>query len=262
VRLAAILGDRPAEWFVVGGSGLGGHLVDALLPEVTARTELYFAELGLPSSSVPGHGTRLVVGELRGRVIVVQTGRLHPYEGHSIDVCTAALAAACRVGVRGVLLTAAVGGLDPAQQVGTIAMVSDHLSFLGPTPLVGPRFVDCSRVYDARLRGRIQAIGDQRGIRVREVVYAHTRGPQYETPAEVHALKVMGASVVGMSTTYEAILAAAHGIPCAAVVLITNVAGAVGLTHDEVQQRADAARDRISGLVVELLSEPAATSRS
>jgi purine-nucleoside phosphorylase len=202
-----------------------------------------------------------VIGALDGRPVLVQSGRLHPYEGHPIDVCTAALAAACALGVRGILLTAAVGGLDPVQQVGTLAMVADHLSFFGPSPLVGPRFVDCSRVYDTRLRARLQSIGDARGIRVREVIYAHTRGPQYETPAEVRALKGMGASVVGMSTTYEAILAAAHGVPCAALVLITNVAGAVGLSHDEVQERADGARERLCGLVVDLLREPAPASR-
>jgi len=250
------------EWFVIGGSGVGSYLADALLPPDGPRAQILFTDLGLPASSVPGHGHELVVGELEGRVVVIQTGRLHPYEGHPIERCTAILEAVCRLGVHGVLLTAAVGGLDPVQQVGALAMVSDHLSFLGPSPLVGPRFVDCSRVYDARLRARLQGLGDARGIRVREVVYAHTRGPQYETPAEVQALKGMGAGVVGMSTTYEAILAAAHGVPCAALVLITNVAGAVGLSHDEVQARADAARERLSALVVDLVREPAPTSRT
>ena len=127
------------------------------------------------------------------------------------------------------------------------------MNLFGPTPLAGPHFVDCSKLYHPELRSQLQAHAQALGHDLPEVVYAHARGPQYETPAEVAALRGMGADVVGMSTTYEAILAAYHQTPTCGIGIVTNAAGADGLNHAEVQEKAALATLTLRQLVMKLL---------
>jgi purine-nucleoside phosphorylase len=241
---------------VVCGSGIGAALPTALHLQVDGQIAL--AELGLPSPQVQGHGQALVWGRCHGVPVILQTGRLHPYEGHPMEVVMAALRAMLAVlapqGDRAVVLTSAVGGLRADLEPGQIVSLRDQIGLWGPTPLVGPRFVDCSRLYAPSLRVRLQAAAAARGAHLAEAVYAHTRGPQYESPAETEVLRRLGADVVGMSTTYEAIEVAAQGLPCCGLSIVTNVAGAVGLHHDEVQQRSAAALSQLAGLVRGLIA--------
>ena len=181
----------------------------------------------------------------------VQTGRIHPYEGHPASLATAPLGAVLSIGAKRLLLTCAVGGINPALRVGTIVSLRDQIGLFGPTPLRGAAFVDCSDIYSAKLRAQLQrAVGD---TDLPEVVYAHARGPQYETPAEVAALRLLGGDVVGMSTTYEAMLAAAHGTPTCGLGVVTNAAGSEALSHLEVQEESARARGRLSTLIRTLL---------
>ncbi len=255
--LRARLGGRSLDWAVVAGSGLGVGFV-AELGGIGMKIEgqLPLAELGLPAPSVAGHGNSLVWGRVGEATVCVQTGRLHPYEGHPIGVCTAPLAAMLACGARTAVLTFAVGGLDPALATGEIVLLRDQIALFGPTPLVGPQFIDCSQLYPESLRRRLQEIDPGVGATaLPEVVYAHARGPQYETPAETEALRRLGGQVVGMSTTYEAVLCAAHGVPVAGVGVVTNGAGQTGLSHHEVQARSNEARVRIGSLIGALMTD-------
>ncbi len=260
--LAATIDARLAErapwpdvdWMVVCGSGLGMGLVEE--PELGLKTEVVvpLEELGLPAPAVEGHGHSLVFGRVGARRVCMQAGRLHPYEGHPVATCVGALSAMLRRGVGGVVLTCAVGALAPELEVGQLVLLADQMNLLGPTPLVGPKFLDCSRLYTPALRARIQAwaSASQRGP-LHEVVYAHARGPQYETPAETRALRALGGDVVGMSTTYEALCVAELGAMLAGIGVVTNAAGAEDLSHEEVQVHSARARASLARLLAHLL---------
>ncbi|MBZ5711516.1 purine-nucleoside phosphorylase [Nannocystis pusilla] len=245
------------DWVVVSGSGfvgIAGEGPDGLGMAIEGSIPL--RGLGLPVPTVAGHGNALVFGTIGELRVCVQTGRIHPYEGHPIDVCTAPLFAMLANGARGVCLTCAVGGLDPTLRTGQVVLLKDQMNLFGPTPLVGPRFIDMSQLYSPHLRARLQALDPGLGAgKLAEVVYAHARGPQYETPAETAALRTLGGQVVGMSTTYEAILAAAHGAAVCGVGVVTNAASQVGLSHDEVQVRTRAARPQVAALLRGLLAQ-------
>ncbi len=251
------LGGTSLDWIVVSGSGFSGMVGDG--PDsigLKIEGSIPLASLGLPVPSVAGHGSALVFGTIGAQRVCVQTGRIHPYEGHPMAVCTAPLAAMLAQGARGVCLTCAVGGLSPALRTGEVVLLRDQMNLFGPTPLVGPRFIDLSQLYSPHLRARLQRIHPGIGpTRLSEVVYAHARGPQYETAAETEALRRLGGEIVGMSTTYEAILAAAHGAYVCGIGVVTNAASQVGLSHEEVQQRTLEARPQVAALLRELLAE-------
>jgi purine-nucleoside phosphorylase len=146
-----------------------------------------------------------------------------------------------------------LGGIDPKLRTGEIVSLRDQIGLFGPTPLRGAAFVDCSNIYAAELRARLQTLVAKSAAELAEVIYAHARGPQYETPAEVAALRSLGGQVVGMSTTYEAILAAAHQTPTCGLGVVTNAAGSEALSHLEVQAESSRARGRLAGLIRSLL---------
>lgn len=252
--LAAHVSRETLDWLVICGSGMGVGLVgpDGVGLEIEQTVPL--TSLGLPAPSVEGHGHALVFGRVGDCGVCFQTGRLHPYEGQSVAVCTAAMDAVLARWKPGVLLTCAVGALDPALHAGQLVSLRDQIGLFGPTPLVGARFVDCSRIYRPELRARLQTAAQAQSESLPEVVYIHARGPQYETPAETEALRRLGGDIVGMSTTYEGILAAAHDVPACGVGVVTNVAGAQDLSHEEVQDRSAAARKRLARLLASVLS--------
>ncbi|MEE9386043.1 MAG: purine-nucleoside phosphorylase [Nannocystaceae bacterium] len=249
-QLKQRLGSRGIDWAIVCGSGLGSAIVGSSNPlRLTDRLDIPLTDLGLPAPTVAGHGHTLVWGMVGSQRVCVQTGRLHPYEGQPVQQCVATLDAMLQHGAKQVLLTAAVGALREDLVPGQVVVLRDQINLFGPTPLVGPRFVDCSELYDLSLRTRAIRTSEEQGSTLREVVYAHARGPQYETPAEVAALRALGGDVVGMSTTYEAICAAARGARTCGLALITNTAAAVGLSHDDVQARAHTAHDTLAALI-------------
>ncbi len=259
------LSGKPVDWMLVCGSGMGRGLVGedegSLGLQILATIGL--ADLGLPVPNVAGHGQSLVYGKIGPSHVCVQTGRLHPYEGIPIQVCTAALEGVIAAGARGVALTCAVGALNPDYHAGQLVALCDQMALFGPTPLRGPTFIDCSEIYSRRLRARIHAIASTipaLGGPLDEAVYAHARGPQYESPAETKALRMLGGDIVGMSTTYEAIAVTAHQLPLCAVGVVTNAASQEGLSHIEVQQRSEAARGTLAQLLAQFFaSDPAGT---
>ncbi len=243
------------DWYVVGGSGIGAGLAQAAGLGLEIETSLPLADLGLPAPRVEGHGSHLVFGRLGPSRVCIQTGRIHPYEGHPVTTCVAPLVAVVSAGARGVVLTCAVGALAPDLRAGTVALVADQMNLFGPTPLAGPHFLDCSHLYDPDLRERLAAAAERRfGRRPPEVVYAHARGPQYETPAETRALRTLGGDVVGMSTTYEALAARFLGAKVAGIAVVTNAAGEDELSHEDVKVQGAKVRDRVVALLADLLA--------
>jgi inosine/guanosine/xanthosine phosphorylase family protein len=218
---------------IVLGSGLG-QLAEALHDTVA----IPFAELpGWPPASAPGHAGRLLLGRLEGIPVVMLQGRLHLYEGHPAGLVVEPVLLMGRLGAHVVVLTNAAGGLHAAWPAGTLMVVNDHLNLTGRNPLVGPndeavgpRFPDMVDAWDPRLRALLHRAGELEGVALVEGVYAGLLGPNYETPAEVRTLQLVGADAVGMSTVLEAIAARWAGLRVCGVSVVTNPAA--GLTNE------------------------------
>ena len=243
-RAAAFLRRRlPAvpRIAVVLGSGMGD--VD-LGP---SEAELPYARIpGFPKPRVAGHPGRL---SLVGGVAILR-GRVHFYEGHSMDEVVRPIRILARLGVTRVVLTNAAGGIHRALRPGDIMVITDHLNLMGANPLRGgPHFVDLSGLYETRL----QAL---RGLR--RGVYAGVSGPTYETPAETAMLRALGADAVGMSTVPEAVAARQAGMRVLGLSLITNAAAGTTkkpVSHAEVLETGVRARSRMSALLARILRE-------
>jgi purine-nucleoside phosphorylase len=229
---------------LVLGSGLG-DFADTLddLVKIPYRELPHMA-----ASEVPGHAGNLCFGRAGGLPVVCMQGRVHLYEGHTIDKVVQGVRTMARLGVRCVLLTNAAGGLEPSWVAGDLMVVSDHINLTGTSPLigaddeaVGPRFPDMSAAYDPALRDAMHAAAGDVGLTLREGVYAGLLGPQYETPAEVRMLRGLGAHAVGMSTVHEVIALRHMGVRVAALSCITNLAAGLSsapLDHADVQATA------------------------
>jgi purine-nucleoside phosphorylase len=205
----------------------------------------------MPRSAVPGHAGQLVVGELAGRRLVVQQGRVHLYEGWSDRDVSRAVRAFAAVGVRGLVLTNAAGGIRPEWTPGTLMRVTDHLNLQGATPLL-PRERATGCPYDAELGAALDRAAVEAGVPLERGVYAGLLGPAYETPAEIRMLRWAGADAVGMSTVAEASAARAAGLRVAAVSCITNQAAGISkekLSHAEVVATGKAVAQRFCKLL-------------
>lgn len=241
------------EVMIVLGSGMKG-----LARALRDVTRIPLAELpGFPEPQVEGHGGELSVGALEGRRVLVQSGRYHSYEGHSLDVVTAPVRLAAHLGVRTLLLTNAAGALNPRYRPGTLMLLDDHVNAAWRSPLAGAvvsgedRFPDMSAPYDPGLQRHILETAQGAGVKMERGTYAWVTGPSYETPAEVRMLQAMGADVVGMSTVPEVLVAAARRLPVAAVSLVTNPAAGLHpgvLSHREVLRAARESADVLERL--------------
>lgn len=252
--LAVRLGDLRPGIAIVLGSGLG-HLAE----RVRDAIRIPYAEIpGFHQPTVEGHRGELVVGSLAGRMVVVQGGRFHMYEGHSADEAALPVRVFASLGVRALVVTNAAGGINPRFAPGTVMLIRDHLNLTGRTPLEGPalpgeeRFPDMSAAYDAKLRTAAREVALKEGLDIAEGVYAGLVGPSYETPAEVDYLEKIGADAVGMSTVMEVIAARARNLKVFGVSTVTNLAAGrvVGtLSHQEVMDVAAHVGDKVASLV-------------
>lgn len=223
------------------GSGLG-PFADAL----EDPTAVSFSDIpGFMPSTVQGHAGRLVAGLCGGIPVLVMQGRLHRYEGPSLDEVVLPVRAMVAAGCRKLVVTNAAGAIRDDIQPGDLVLISDHLNLIGNNPLVGPnderlgrRFPDMSEVYDPELRFLAHEQARNEGLALKEGVYCAMLGPSYETPAEIRMLRAMGADVVGMSTVPEVIAATHMGARVLGISCVTNKAAGLGgkLSHDEVQQ--------------------------
>jgi purine-nucleoside phosphorylase len=244
--------DRP-DLAVVLGSGWGPAA--DVLGETVA--EIAADELpGFLPSTVPGHGGTIRLARAGDRTVLIFKGRVHLYEGHDPAVVVHGVRAAILAGSGIVLLTNAAGSINADFPVGTPVLLRDHINLTARSPLFGPpppdpygiRFVDLTEAYSARLRAIARAVDAGVG----EGVYAALHGPNYETPAEIHMLRLLGADLVGMSTALECIAARHLGAEVMGLSLVTNLAAGLGgatLDHAEVVEAGAAAGDRVGRLL-------------
>jgi purine-nucleoside phosphorylase len=244
---------------VVLGSGLSDYA--ATLPDAV---EIPYTEIpGFPVPRVAGHGGTLVSALAGGVPVLILAGRVHTYEGWPLDEVVFAVRAAVLGGSSRVVLTNAAGGCGDGLEPGDLVLIRDHLNLAARNPLagtnddrLGPRFPDMSAVYPEHLRNLARRVGEEAGVGLREGIYAWFLGPSFETPAEVQMARRLGADLVGMSTVPEAIAARHMGAEIVGISLVTNLAAGISptpLSHAEVQETADAARERFTRLLDGLL---------
>lgn len=246
---------------LVLGSGLGGF-ADCLKVE----KEIPYSEIeGFPVSTVKGHAGKFIFGYLGQVPVVCMKGRVHYYEGYSMEDVVLPTRLMSLLGAKILFLTNAAGGINEGFQAGDLMMIRDHVSLFVPNPLIGPnpdclgtRFPDMSQVYDSALSELIRDVAKENGIPLQEGVYVQLTGPSYESPAEIRALRTLGADAVGMSTVVEAIVANHLGMRICGISCISNLAAGMSgkaLNHAEVQETADAAAERFTKLVRESIQK-------
>lgn len=252
---AAVVADRTGaeshDVALVLGSGWG-QTAD-LVGETVAEVDQ--AEVpGFPAAAVAGHSSRMRSIDIAGtgrRALVFGT-RTHYYEGRGVRSVVHAVRTAAAAGCRAVVLTNGCGGLRPEWGPGTPVLISDHLNLTATSPIEGANFVDLTDLYSPRLRALAHEVDPGLG----EGVYAQFRGPHYETPAEVRMAGILGADLVGMSTSLEAIAAREAGLEILGISLVTNQAAGISdapLAHDEVIAAGQAAAERCGTLLASIV---------
>lgn len=242
---------------LVLGSGLGGY-ADNMKQEAVIS---YHDIEGFPVSTAPGHKGQYVFGHVGNVPVVVMQGRVHYYEGYDITDVVMPIRLMGMMGAKILFLTNASGGIRQGFHAGDLMLITDQIAFLVPSPLrgenipeLGSRFPDMSSIYDKELQHIIKKTAMEQDIELKEGVYLQTRGPQYETPAEIGFARVMGADAVGMSTACEAIAANHMGMRVAGVSCISNLAAGISpnpLTEEEVIEAGKAVEKTFARLVTE-----------
>ena len=233
-------GAAPVALGLVLGSGLG-----ALAGEVDG-VRIPYADLpGFPGSGVSGHAAELTVGTLEGVRVAVFGGREHYYEHGRADAMRLPLEVLRALGADRLILTNAAGSLTPFNPPGSLMLLSDHINFSGLNPLIGEptdaRFVPMTAAHDPAIRAALRRAAAAEEVTLPEGVYAWYSGPSFETPAEIRAIRTLGADAVGMSTVPEVILARFLGLDVAAVSVITNMAAGMSdeaISHDHTKAMA------------------------
>jgi purine-nucleoside phosphorylase len=218
-------GSPAPDVAIILGTGLG-----ALAEEIVRPTRIPYADIpGFPPATVESHSGQLLLGTLAGRRVVAMQGRLHRYEGHTLQQIAFPVRVLHALGAKVLVVSNACGGMHPLWHPGDLMLIADHINLLGDNPLVGPnddrlgpRFPDLSAPYDAALRTIARAVALEQGIVLREGVYVAVTGPSLETRAEYRMLRALGADVVGMSTVPEVITAVHAGMRVLGISIITD----------------------------------------
>jgi purine-nucleoside phosphorylase len=239
------------------GSGLGDYASN-----IRVVSEISYSEIkGFPVSTVPGHAGKFIFGYVDDVPVVCMKGRVHYYEGYPITDVVLPARLMRKLGAEVLFLTNASGGINHAFKAGDLMLITDQISCFVPNPLMGPndddlgtRFPDMSTVYRKDLQDIIRMAAKENGIPLQEGVYCQLTGPSFESPAEIRALRTMGADAVGMSTVVEAIAANHMGMKVCGISCISNLAAGMTdqpLNHIEVQEAADKAAPLFAKLVTE-----------
>ena len=259
--LQAKLGALKPSVAVVLGSGLG-----AVANKVKETIAVPYRDIPhFPQSTVEGHAGRVVAGRIGGTPVIILQGRVHFYEGYSPEQVTFPMRVLGMLGVQAVVLTNAAGGIDESYQLGQLIVLADHINFMGWNPMVGPnearfalhgrtglRFFDMTEAYSARLRELAQRAAADEGISLDEGVYLAVPGPSFETPAEIRAFRTLGATLVGMSTAPETIVARHMGMEVLGISCVTNKAAGLNakpLSHEEVFETGKLVERRLAGVL-------------
>ena len=248
---------------LVLGSGLGGFAED-----FEDAVNIPYQEIpGFVSSTAQGHAGRLVSGKVDGVPVLAMQGRVHYYEGYSLEEVTFPIRTFKLLGINTLVLTNAAGGVDIELTQGALMVISDHLNVMGVNPLrgpnderFGPRFPDMSEVYSRELQELVIEEARGLGVTVRRGIYAALAGPSYETPAEIHMLRAFGADAVGMSTVPEAIVARHMGMKVLGISCVTNMAAGITenpINHEEVMETGERVRETFTQLLRKVITRAA-----
>ncbi len=252
---------------IILGSGLG-----TFAAEVEESTSISYSEIpGWPLSTVEGHSGKLVLGMIGGVNVAVMQGRVHAYEGYSMDEVTFPMRVLGLLGCTKLIVTNAAGGINKSYGEGALVCISDHINLTGHNAAIGPndarfaaiegaglRFFDMTTAYSLRLRQLAAAEAQKQGISLPEGVYLAVLGPSYETAAEIRAFRTLGADLVGMSTVHEVIVARHMGIEVLGLSLVTNMAAGVSeqtINHQEVMEIGERMSRQFASLVKALVPQ-------
>lgn len=242
---------------LVLGSGLGDYGDSIRVESVLDYHEIE----GFPVSTVPGHKGRFLFGYVQEIPVVIMQGRVHYYEGYSMQDVVLPIRLMGLLGAEFLMLTNAAGGLNPEFAPGDFMMITDQIANFVPSPLIGPnmdalgpRFCDMSQIYDRNLQQALRTAAYELEIPMREGVYVQLTGPNFETPHEVKMCRILGGDAVGMSTACEALAANHMGMRICGISCISNLGCGMTdkpLSHDEVQEMADRVAPQFKKLVTE-----------
>jgi purine-nucleoside phosphorylase len=246
---------------VVLGSGLG-----AFAEELTDSTAIAYKDIhGFAQATVEGHAGQLVIGKAGNVPIAAMQGRFHFYEGYSLDDVTFPVRVLKLLGVSTLILTNAAGSLNTELTPGSLMIISDHINLMGANPLIGPnedrfgpRFPDLTLTYDPELQSLVIEEATAMNIDMRRGVYAALSGPSYETPAEIHMVRTLGADAVGMSTVPEAIVARHMDMRLIGISCITNLAAGVSnrpIDHSQVMEIGQRVRAEFTELLRRVIAK-------
>jgi purine-nucleoside phosphorylase len=265
--LRARLGRLRPHIGIVLGSGLGAAAETVLNPVIVPYKDIP----NFPQSTVEGHSGRLVAGILGGAQVVVMQGRVHFYEGYSLHDVTFPMRVMGALGIRAVILTNAAGGIGDGYRIGQLVLIADHINMLGWNPLMGPneprfafdrdncglKFCDMTEAYSKRLRQIAKQASEIDGETLQEGIYVAVSGPSFETPAEIRAYRTLGATLVGMSTVPETIVARHMGIEVLGISCVTNLAAGLSptpLSHTEVFEAGKQVERKLANLLERLVT--------
>ena len=253
--------DFKPEKAVVLGSGLGEYAEKIQIEQIVKYSEIE----DFPVSTVQGHKGQFVFGYVKDVPVVLMQGRVHYYEGYSMQEVVLPTRLMGMMGAKKLLLTNAAGGINPSFSPGDFMLITDHITTAVPSPLIGPnidelgtRFPDMSEVYNRTMQEVIRKCARECSIPLKEGVYVQSSGPNYETPAEIRMFKSWGADAVGMSTACEAMAARHMGMDVCGISCMTNMAAGVSkekLNHKEVQETADRVAEDFEKLVTKVIEE-------
>src|SRR6266478_7397332 len=250
---------------LVLGSGLG-----AFADEFETATKIPYAQIPhFPRSTAIGHAGQLVLGKVDGIAVAGMQGRVHLYEGYSAKQVAFPTRVFARMGIKAVIVTNAAGGINLNYSEGALVVLRDHINLQGANPLIGsnddrfgPRFPDMTRAYDPEFRRFVAEAGKKLSLSLYEGVYLALAGPNYETPAEIHALRTLGADLVGMSTVPEVLAARHSGIRVLGISCVTNMAAGITgktLTAEEVFETGAKVKHQFIALVRAIIPRIAAS---
>lgn len=252
--------DFEPEIGIILGSGLG-----KFAQSIENPIEIKYADIpNFLVSTVDSHAGKMIFGKVSGKNIVCMSGRFHFYEGYDFEQLVLPIRLFKLLGVKKTIITNAAGAVNTQYNVGDIMIVKDHLKLTGSSPLCGknderfgPRFFDTTDMYTAELRKIALECAENSGLNFHEGVYMFFTGPQFETPAEIRAARILGADAVGMSTVTEALTAAHCSMPLLALSVMTNMAAGVldqKLTDEEVGIAANRISDKFVAYVQKVIS--------
>ncbi|AZA56187.1 purine-nucleoside phosphorylase [Chryseobacterium shandongense] len=255
-----VINDTP-DYAIVLGSGLG-----KLQDEVETIHTLEYAQIpDFPQTTVVGHSGKLIYGMLEGKKVLMMSGRLHYYEGHSIENVVLPIRVFHLLGIKNLILSNASGGVNSEYKIADIAIIKDHINMMPEHPLrgrnidsFGPRFVDMSEAYSKKMISVAEKVASENHINIHQGIYVALQGPTFETPAEYGMIKAIGGDMVGMSTVPEVIVARHMGMDVFGISVITDLGGpdiAFSVSHEEVLNAANTAMPNVITIVRGLIKD-------